>query len=93
MLSVLEIYHLTVLINSEFVSAQGRWHTSRLVFYILTPTRTGKPTKKIKVLKFCPQFSFAALKYRFIWLVWLTQRMEGAEFVSKFWVKLQFCIT
>ena len=38
MLSVLEIYQITILINSEFVSAQGRSHTSRLIFSVLTQT-------------------------------------------------------
>ena len=42
MLSVLEIYQITILINSEFVSAQGRSHTSRLIFSVLTQTEEKK---------------------------------------------------
>ena len=54
MLSVLEIYQITILINSEFVSAQGRSHTSRLIFSVLTQTEK-------KIFKFCPDFVFSSI--------------------------------
>lgn len=58
MLSVLEIYQITILINSEFVSAQGRSHTSRLIFSVLTQTEE----KKIEIFfKFCPNFVFSSI--------------------------------
>jgi len=57
MLSVLEIYQITILINSEFVSAQGRSHTSRLIFSVLT--QTEEKNRKFS-LNFVPILSLAA---------------------------------